>query len=367
MASLEKFQPANTYRAHAFKRGTPGVVAGELFLKADQLNFAYAEGSLDLSLPNLKMRLGGNNDEQLFIEDPNHPDWLIYTNELAILKDPLIAKQAGYAPQLKDIDKRQKSWARFQGGLAIIFFGLLALVVAAISQKSRMSRAIAARIPIAWEQQLGDKLYEQIKSNSRIVEPGTNAATVDWVKSRLLSTVTNSGFTFKIHVLEEKSVNAFAVPGGHIFIHTGLLRIVSRPEELAGVLAHEMAHVTQRHAFRKLIESSGLYLIVQYFLGDATGLFAALADSSQLLLRQKYSRDFEREADDVGWSYLVRAKIDPRGMIDFFEKLKAEEAKAPMSSGPAFELLNTHPSSDERIRRLKKLHPEAFTEERKTS
>jgi predicted Zn-dependent protease len=143
---------------------------------------------------------------------------------------------------------------------------------------------------------------------------------------------------------------------GHIFIHTGLLKAADRPEELAGVLAHEMAHITRRHAFRKLIESSGLYLVAQYFFGDATGITAALANSSELLLKQKYSRDFEREADDTGWQYLVEAKIDPRGMIDFFEKLKADEAKSGSGSGTGPDLLSTHPSTAERIRRLKKLH-----------
>src|ERR1043166_2144754 len=107
------------------------------------------------------------------------------------------------------------------------------------------------------------------------------------------------------------------------------------------------------------MESSGVFFWVRYFfVGDATGILAAIANSSELLLKQKYSRDFEREADDVGWNYLVQAKIDPRGMLDFFQKLKAEEANLPAGSGPGWDLLSTHPSSEERIRRLKKLHPE---------
>jgi predicted Zn-dependent protease len=240
--------------------------------------------------------------------------------------------------------------------VAIGFLVLLGIVGLALSQKSRMVRAIAMRIPISWEEDLGDKLYEQVKQSSRMVE--TKNADLDFVRERLLPVVANSGFKFRFHVIEDKSINAFAIPGGHVFIHTGLLKAVGRPEELAGVLAHEIAHVTQRHAFRKLIESSGLYLVVQYFLGDATGIMAAIANSSELLLKQKYSRDFEREADDVGWNYLVQAKIDPRGMLDFFQKLKAEEAKLPAGSGPGWDLLSTHPSSEERIRRLKKLHPE---------
>jgi predicted Zn-dependent protease len=76
-----------------------------------------------------------------------------------------------------------------------------------------------------------------------------------------------------------------------------------------------------------------------------------LTDGSQLLLRQSYSRDFEREADDAGWQYLLKANIDPRGMIRFFDRLKKEEQKYPQLSG-SLQLLDTHPATDERMKRL---------------
>ena len=355
--AAEAPQQANTYRAHAFRRGVSGMVAGQLSLTPDHIRFAYDSGSIELPFSTLKTRLGGNNDDQLFLEDPNHPDWTIYTSDLSILKDPLFVGDTRLKTQLEAIGKRQQRWSRVLTALAICFLVFLGLVGLAVSQKGRMVKAIAARVPSSWETQMGDQLYDQIKGSAKEVD-ASRFGDLDYVKEKLVPAVTNSGFVFKFHVIEEKTVNAFAVPGGHVFIHTGLLKVVSKPEELAGVLAHEMAHVTQRHAIRNLIESSGLYLIVQYFFGDASGLLAAMANSSQLLLKQKYSRDLEREADDVGWSYLVQAKINPRGMIDFFEKMKTEEAKLPVGTGPAWELLSTHPSTDERIRRLKKLHPE---------
>jgi predicted Zn-dependent protease len=85
--------------------------------------------------------------------------------------------------------------------------------------------------------------------------------------------------------------------------------------------------------------------------GDTSGLAAVLADGSQLLLRQRYSRDFEREADDVAWQYLLKANIDPRGMIRFFDRLKKEEQKYPQLRG-SLQLLNTHPATAERMERL---------------
>jgi len=116
------------------------------------------------------------------------------------------------------------------------------------------------------------------------------------------------------------------------------------------VLAHELAHVTRRHSFRNMIKSAGLILMVQMMFGDATGLLAFAAEGSRFLLQQKFSRDFEREADDTGWSYLREARIDPRGMITFFKKIKVIMANSGVGSMEnSLALLNTHPASQERI------------------
>jgi len=100
---------------------------------------------------------------------------------------------------------------------------------------------------------------------------------------------------------------------------------------------------------RKTIESLGLVLVLQSLFGDTSGILAMASQSSELLLQQKFSRDFEREADDVGWRYLVTAKIDPRGMIDFFRKLEKEAAK---TGSAQLTLLATHPATAARIERL---------------
>jgi predicted Zn-dependent protease len=131
------------------------------------------------------------------------------------------------------------------------------------------------------------------------------------------------------------------------------LKAARRPEEVAGVLAHELAHVTQKHGFRKIIESAGLMATIQFLFGDASGMLGVITESSRYLLNQKFSRDFEREADDVGWDCLVVARIDPRGMIDFFKTLKLEQEKSNVPVD-AVSFLSTHPPTKERIGRLEK-------------
>src|ERR1044071_2028666 len=113
--------PANTYKAHAFRRGMPGVTRGELFLKPGQILFAHAEGVLDLDAATVRLRLGGTNTDQLFLEDPNHPDWTIYTNDLSVLKDPHLADRSDLRPELNKVTEQRKRWSRLLTAVAIAF------------------------------------------------------------------------------------------------------------------------------------------------------------------------------------------------------------------------------------------------------
>ena len=117
------------------------------------------------------------------------------------------------------------------------------------------------------------------------------------------------------------------------------------------MLAHEIAHVTQKHGFRKIISEAGPYLIVQVFLGGGRGTAGLLGGSSQLLVRQSFSQEYELEADDVGWNYLVKARIDPRGLADMLKKLQAEQNKLGFGQ---FSLgaFSSHPATMKRIQRL---------------
>jgi len=228
----------------------------------------------------------------------------------------------------------------------------------AIALKEPMVRAIAARIPVEWEVKLGETLMKQVEGQTRIVESAEVAGQFRQLTAPLVGGIPDQGYRFEFRIVEDSSINAFAMPGGGVVVHSGLLLAAEGPEEVAGVLAHELAHVTLRHGMRKLIESAGPYLVVQAFLGDVTGILAAITDNATFLLTQKFSRDFEREADDAGWAYLEQANIDPRGMIRFFERLEAERQKLlkdnPMAEAEeVLGLLSTHPATRERIETLR--------------
>jgi len=146
-------------------------------------------------------------------------------------------------------------------------------------------------------------------------------------------------------------VNAFAVPGGQVVLLRGLVERLRTPEELAGVLAHEIQHVLQRHATRLLLQHASTGLLLVAVSGDMTAVMAYGIESARVLGTLSYSRQLESEADVEGLRMLLAADIDPRGMIAFFETLRAGERGLP--SSPRY--LDSHPLAAERVESLKRL------------
>ena len=329
------------------------TVNGQVKVQNGNIEFEHAGGRAALPLSGLQARLGGNNNEHLFFQHPSQPDWTISTRSLDILQHPVLRADPQFAHLKRTQAKSGRGWRIAVAALLFVcalFVGLLALV---FLQKDRIINAVAEKVPVEWERTLGETVFAQVKAQGKIIDDPERARRVKAITDRLLPVVKASGYEFTFHIMQDTNVNAFAIPGGHVVIHTGLLDAASRPEEVAGVLAHELAHVTRQHSVRQMIGSAGVFLLVQALLGDASGLTAVLADGSRYLLQQKYSRDFEREADDTGWQYLLDARIDPRGMIDFFQKLKTAQENIP--GGAVMEsmsFLSTHPATQERIQRL---------------
>ena len=215
------------------------------------------------------------------------------------------------------------------------------------------ANSLANHAPIAWEEHLTDKV---IAEHPKLFVADTNdvrIAVVTQLVARLAAALppADRKYQFRASIIDNPfEPNAFALPGGRIFVFTGLLDRVQKPEELAGVLAHEMAHVTHRHGLRRLIASGGPYYVLRLFVSDRQGMLSIISAGSQWLVGQAYSRDMEREADTAGWHYLLAADIDPRGLVDFFQLLTEGE-----NAGSIPEMFRSHPATAERIAALNKL------------
>lgn len=209
-------------------------------------------------------------------------------------------------------------------------------------QADRIAGAIAGRIPVAQEQQFGRRVFQAMRGSLRLQDSGADAELLRSLGTRLTA---GSRFQYEFHVAENPAINAFALPGGVIVVHTGLIRATRSLEELAGVLAHEVQHVERRHSLKAMIKETGLRGLWAAASGD---LGATLAGQAALQLGSlRFSRDAEREADARGFETLVKLDIDPQGMVDFFGTMDREAKNSP----PAW--LSTHPASEARRQSLR--------------
>lgn len=211
-----------------------------------------------------------------------------------------------------------------------------------------LADAAASRMPVAWEERLGEVVLNHLAPAG---ERCTDAARLEVLRD-IVRTLTEaappSPYTYRVYVVDNPVINAFAAPGGFIVIHRALLKTTGTPEELAGVLAHEISHVVARHGTRALVRELSLRALISIATGDVSGLNQAIGAAGQLgALR--YRRADEEEADRDGFAMLVAARIDPRGMITFLERLREERLDLPRG----LEYLSTHPATEDRIAALR--------------
>jgi Zn-dependent protease with chaperone function len=202
---------------------------------------------------------------------------------------------------------------------------------------------LAARVPVSWEDRLGAAIVDRLAPTARRCSATAGQAALDKLLDRITA-AEPSPYRFHIRVVDDATVNAFAAPGGHLVLFRGLLDRARTPEEVAGVIAHEAEHVLRRHATRAIIQRASTGVLVASVFGDVSGLIASAATLA-------YSREHEAEADAEGLRLLRAARLDPRGMIAFFETMIEEERRVPQ----AVRYLSTHPATADRIARLRAL------------
>ena len=337
------------YDGFAFRDGEEEqALSGRLLFTLSYLRFEHVDGTWELPLQ--RLTLDQNSAGNLIFHD-EETGWWFESSDGRILNDIFLLRQTHLRTQARELRERRegnrslKYALIFLAGFAGFFFIGWLLVKAA-------ANSLANHAPVAWEEHLTDKV---IAEHPKLFVIDTNDARITVVTqlvARLAAALppAERRYQFRAALIDRPVVNAFALPGGRIFVFTGLLDRVQKPEELAGVLAHEMAHVTQRHGLRKLIAGGGPYYVLRLFVSDQQGVLSVISAGSQLLVNQYYSRDVEREADTIGWHYLMAANIDPRGLADFFQLQTESEAATTIP-----EMFRSHPATSERIASLNRL------------
>ncbi len=220
-------------------------------------------------------------------------------------------------------------------------------------------------VSIQEEKQLGKQFAAEIEKQHQVVTDPLVQSYVSRIGNRLLTGARSRDFAYTFKVVKDDSVNAFAVPGGHIYVHSGLIKKVGSEAELAAVMAHEISHAVARHGTQQLTQRYGASLVLQLLLGQDPGLLSQLAAS---LFSQgafmAYSRGMETQADYLGVETMYRAGYDPRGMLSFLKKLDSMHRSSP---GSVAQFFSSHPLTATRIQEVQldiaKLPPKTFLAE----
>jgi beta-barrel assembly-enhancing protease len=200
---------------------------------------------------------------------------------------------------------------------------------------------------------LGKQLAQEVERQAKIVDDPVIAEYVNRVGQNLVRN-SDAKVPFTIKVIDAEEINAFALPGGFFFVNTGVILNADSEAELAGVMAHEIAHVAARHGTKQatrgqIINYASIPLI---FMGGWTGY--AIRQGAGLAIPigfLTFSRGFETEADFLGLQYMYKTGYDPTAFVDFFEKIQSKEKKKP---GTMAKVFSSHPMTDDRIKNSQK-------------
>jgi predicted Zn-dependent protease len=233
------------------------------------------------------------------------------------------------------------SHSRIFRDIALIAAAVILVVYGGYWVLSSMTGWALSMVPESVDTFIGEHASTMNLAGSETCDDPAMAEFVNKLTEPLLEQVADEPYEFSFVVVENEEPNAFALPGGFVTIHSGLITSAASGEEVAGVLAHEIAHVTERHGLKRILRQAGISIAIGLVFGSTE--VAVLADYASELGGLAYDRDQERDADEHGRTWLRDARIDPRGMATFFERLKEE------SGGSFPEFLSTHPDLDERV------------------
>jgi Zn-dependent protease with chaperone function len=333
-------------------------VWGTLVARATGIEVSVGDRTERVALNQIRLREVGFGKPGIELSWSNGNEiWAAHVLDPAAATQLLALPCIASLPQMQTLKStRHKGTAGRAAGWTLlglfVLFPLLLLVLF-FSQLDRVAGWVADQIPIEEETKLGRSSFESMKSQLKLQDAGPAYDAVQSIGKRLTQ---GSKYNYEFHVVQDDTLNAFAMPGGIVVVHTGLINATKRPEELAGVLAHEVQHVEQRHSLEGMVKNLGLRAVWALVTGDLGGTLAG--QTAVRLTSLKFSRDAESEADDKGFDALVKQGIDPSGMPEFFKTMGEKAADAPAA------FISTHPLSTDRQKelaeRVKKLKGKNF-------
>jgi predicted Zn-dependent protease len=212
--------------------------------------------------------------------------------------------------------------------------------------------ALGACVSEKREQELGDQIAAQVNAHVPLVQDAPLNLYVNDLGRMIARHSARPALNYRFYIVDTDGVNAFALPGGHIYVNRGLIARTKNVSELAGVLAHEIGHVAARHGAESLQRQwrtrSVSALLYRVILNREPILDQEALDIGGAVWTASHSRNDEQEADRLAVSYLIAAGVDPRGMLTLFKGFAREEAAAPQST--VVQWFSTHPATEQRLK-----------------
>lgn len=292
-----------------------------------------------------RLERGGASGRMWFCRDASQ-DVTIFSEAKGFEEALAQAARRELGEQIAHIMGQAQREARRRALTWLVSLAALALVgVLTYFGVRQAGRASVHVLPRSVDEQLGETAIAHMDLKGPVEDDPVLTQAIDRIMKRL-ATGPVDGFTFEVRVVDAPIVNAFALPGGQVVVYTGLIRAAETPEQLAGVLAHEMAHVTRRHGMQRIAQSLGVIAGVQLLFGDVSGVAAVAVELLREGAINSYSREQEHEADMDAVRTLAQARVDPAALADFFALLQAKEGKLPSMVS----WLGTHPDLARRVR-----------------
>lgn len=240
----------------------------------------------------------------------------------------------------------------------------LMLVIALILAGSSCKRGVNV-FTVVQDIELGKQVSKQIESDTKqfpILAERGNEQIYNYIR-KITGKILNSGeveyrdrFAWQVKIIDDsETLNAFATPGGYIYVYTGLIKFLDSEDQLAGVMGHEIAHADRRHSTRQLTTQYGLQTLINAALGQES----ALGQVAGGLIGLKFGRKHEAESDEYSVIYMCNTDYNAAGAAEFFRKIQSQEGRPP-------EFLSTHPDPNNRVQEILKKKAELGCKGNKT-
>lgn len=239
-------------------------------------------------------------------------------------------------------------WRRHKGEILLVT-AIVLFVAAALVAIPRFARPLAEVMPASWEDKLGEAFERHVIRDYRVCDAEAGTAALDKMLKALPYEKRYDG-NVSVRVVAHPMVNAFAAPGGRIVLMRGLIKKARSPDEVAGILAHELGHVVEHHPTANAIRVLGVMTLLDVIMGDSATVLESLSQAGGMLLLFAQNRRDEARADAIALELLAEAGIDSAGLADFFARL---DRRKTGDEDSVFSYLSTHPLTASRQRRAR--------------